>query len=751
MRPARPFSACRLWLLGAVVLGGTLAVVPSRAQAPLYLVNDSTSVRSVNYRYAGTKTLEPAQLNQQIATRAPGFFESGWRKAVFGWLPFFGGGGHYPFSPIELQKDVVRLSRYYRRNGFPRPAVDYLLRLDTTRNAIAVLFTIDEGPPLVIDSLTFAGPGGQPAYRQLAPELQGDWVDFRDRVALLQGERLDDFRLVRLQDQTLGWLRERGYAFADVSAESRVDSAAFQADVRIKMNAGPRARYDEILIEGVESVDPAVVRRELPFREGDAFRQSDLTEGQRQIFGLNLFQLAAVSVVDSLSQRSDSTVAVRVVVSEGPPRVLSGFAGYTSAGGATASAQWTHRNFFGDARTFTASLRAQTGVGVVGQYPEVDYEGRLSLRQPYLFDRRLSGAIEPFARYRDDVVERATTYGASGTLLYEQAALRTASLSLTYTDRTVGSDSVSLVDPSTLLPGSAFSITRSQLRLGATLGRLDDPLNPRAGFVVRPSATLAGLAFSDVSFATGNLSASVFVPFGRARRVGLVARVSGGLLQPFGGTDPALAHDYLALRDVLYFAGGTNDVRGWNGNLLGPKFIDFTTVTDTSFAAFAEEDDPIGRYYTVKYGVRYRPVGAQAKVSGSLQLNLPLPLGPQWGASAFVDAGRVFGPAEGLYALYGNAVDDFPNLAPLIQRFREDTPAFRVGTGAGIQYLTPVGYLSFAVGVKLTPSFFDLRDPREVFRAADIEDLEPGAPDIDAVGAGWSQRLAFHLNIGQTF
>ena len=125
------------------------------------------------------------------------------------------------------------------------------------------------------------------------------------------------------------------------------------------------------------------------------------------LFGLNLFQLAAVSVVDSLSQRSDSTVAIRVVVSEGPPRVLTGFTGYTSEGGATGTAQWTHRNFFGGARSFTASLRAQTGVGAVGQYGEIDYEGRLSLRQPYLFDRRFSGTVEPFARYQDDIIERS--------------------------------------------------------------------------------------------------------------------------------------------------------------------------------------------------------------------------------------------------------------------------------------------------------------------------------------------------------
>ncbi|HLT46597.1 MAG TPA: BamA/TamA family outer membrane protein [Rubricoccaceae bacterium] len=738
--------------LGAV-LGG-LGAGAAHAQAPLYLVNDSTTVRSLRFRYVDSKTLQPAQLKQQIATKAPGFFESGWRRSLYRLLPLIGEPGVYPFDPITLQKDVVRLERYYRRNGFPRPAVDYLVRLDTTDNDVAVLFVVAEGPPLLIDSLTFAGPGGTPAFEQLDPALQAEWRAFRDRIALQQGERLTDFRLVQLQDQALGWLLEHGYAFADVSAEARVDSVAFQADVRIKMTAGPRARYGQIVVEGVESVSERVVLRELPFAPGEPFRQSELTEGQRQVFSLNLFQLAAVDVADSLSSRDAGLVGVRALVRETDPRVITGFAGYSSAGGLTATAQWTHRNFFGDARSFTASLVGQSGLGAVEQDPEIAYEARLSLRQPYLFNRDLSAAVEPFARYQDDVVERSTQYGVSANLLYSRGALQTLTLSPAFSTRTVGSDSVSLVDPSTLLPGSAFSITRTQLRLTGALGRVDDALNPRRGFILRPAATVTSPLLSDVEYGALSLTATGFLPFGR--RAGLIGRVTGGYLLPLGSTDAAAPFDYLALRDALYFAGGTSDVRGWPSNLLGPKFIDFvavdTTVTFEEFASDPGVDDPVTEYYRRRYSVRYRPVGGEAKVSASVQVNVPLPLGPQWGASAFVDAGRVFDPAGGLYALFEqNAPAQFPDLPFLVDWLRSDDPAFRVGAGAGVQYLTTVGYVTLALGYKLNPSAFDLRDPVEVFRAADIEDLDPGPPDLARAPAHWTKRLQVHLSIGQRF
>ena len=729
---------------GVLVLLVGLGARPACAQGSLYLVNDETAVRRVDFRFAGTQTFRPSQLKAQIATAAPGYFQRGWRASILSALPIVPAPGVFPFSPVELQKDVIRLERFYDRNGFLDTMVDYEVELDTSRNDVDVLFSIQEGEPLRIDSLWFAGPGGQTAVEQLDDDLQSEWLDFRDRIVLQTGERLDDYRLIHLQDQTIGWLRDRGYAFADASTETRVDTTALQADVRIKLNAGPRGQFADIVVEGAESVKPVIVYRELPFQPGDLFRQRDLTEGQRQVFGLNLFQLAAVDVAPG--QPRDSTVDIVVRVREGPARYINALTGYYSDGGLTGTAQWTHRNFRGGARSFTASLNGQTGIGAVGSYPLIDYEARLSLRQPYVFYRKLSGTAGPFARYRDDVVEVATEYGMTAALLYEHRPLRTATLAATLSARTVGSDSATLVDPSTLLPGDAFRITRSQISLSVVYGVVDSPLNPRRGFVIRPSATAAGLFLTDASYAAVGLTATGYVPLGE--NVGLVVRGSGGALFPAGSTDSANEEDYLALRNEFFFAGGTADVRGWPGNLLGPKFLDFTSV-DTS-AVFSPGGD-IAAYYNGRYRVRYRPVGAEAKATASVQLNVPLPLGENWGASLFVDAGRVWRPAEGLYDLYANAAPDFPNLPALIARFRADGETIRVGAGVGIQYLTPIGFVTFAVAGKLNPSYFDLRSPRDILVAADIEAISGAPPDFDAVADDWVRRLQFHFTIGQRF
>ncbi|MDX1438542.1 MAG: BamA/TamA family outer membrane protein, partial [Rubricoccaceae bacterium] len=517
-----------------------------------------------------------------------------------------------------------------------------------------------------------------------------------------------------------------------------------EGDVFIKLFAGPRARFSDIQLEGAESVSPEVVLRELPFSEGSLFRESALTEGQRQVFGLNLFQLATVNVVDG--QPRDSTVDVIVRVREGPPRFINALTGYYSDGGMTGSAQWTHRNFTGGARAFTASLRAQTGVGAVSPLPEIDYEARLSLRQPYIFQRSLSASVEPFARYRDDAVEKSTQYGVESSLLLELGPLRTATLSGTVSRRTVGADSTNLIDVSTLLPGDAFTINRSELSLSSIFGNVDDPLNPSRGFVVRTSASVSGLIFDESPFGTLGATATGYLPLSEG--FGVVARGSGGVFLPLRGTDPADQATYLAVRDELFFAGGTNDVRGWANNLLGARFLDFTTIdTDFEYDSTAATSE----YYAGKYSVRYRPVGAEAKASVSLQLNLPFPPGPQWGTSLFVDAGRVWSPAQGLYSLYGNVTNEFPGLADLITLFEEDQARIRFGVGASIQYLTPVGFLSIGLGWKINPSYFDVRSANSIFRRADIEDIDPGPADFSTIEEQVFRRLQFHFSFGQRF
>jgi len=97
----------------------------------------------------------------------------------------------------------------------------------------------------------------------------------------------------------------------------------------------------------------------------------------------------------------------------------------------------------------------------------------------------------------------------------------------------------------------------------------------------------------------------------------------------------------------------------------------------------------------------------------NLELRLPFPgLSSSWRTAVFLDAGQV----------------------------REDSfvpTKLRLGTGAGIRYQTPVGYLRLDLAYKLNPGPFDLRDPRAVFNST--------------TSPRFLDRFRLHIGIGQSF
>ncbi len=742
----------RLVLAAALCALAGAAVQTAAAQdAPLSLVNDQTEVGKVGFRFTDTQTLLAADLELQIATVQPGFLAGLQRR--FSFIP--GIADVFPFKPVEVQKDAVRLARYYARNGFPRASVDYEARLDSSRNYASVVFVIDEGPPQLVSDVRFVGPGQTPAEDQLAPELRADWMRFVAQPGLRPGDRYSDTGLASLRGATRAWLRQRGYAFADAGAEATPDSTGLETFVQVKVTAGVRARYDSVTVTGAEGLAENVVLRELPFRPGDRFDARELGEGQRELFGLGLFQLALVETVPD--QPQDSTVSVRVRLRRGPSRVVQAFGGYFSDGGITGRASATHRNLLGGAQQLTAAVEARTGIaGVSGRAvsggPIRDINASVTLRQPYVYSRRLSATLQPSYRIRDDEIETGRTVELLASLLYSRSSLRTASFGIAARDVDLSrGQGLRLLDPLGLISTTTLTARTVSPSLDVTWGRLDNTLQPRSGAIVRPSVSGA---VGDVSFGRGALSGSFLMPVGR--RMGLSLRASTGFLMLAGGTDVDAGRDYVLLRDRLFYAGGTADVRGWATSRLGPKaFVvtpDSTGFAETGAATLRGNGD-----------VNYTGTGGRGKVSASAQLNLPLPLGPQWGANVFLDAGQVFRPSTVpttlLLRASGNPAD--AQLADILDR----EGGFRAGAGAGIQYLTPVGFVSVALGVKLNPSYLDLRTAAFVYcgneGVGDDGSCTGGYVgarkdnttfDAEAIDArSILGRLQLHLSIGQSF
>ncbi|NNE45399.1 MAG: hypothetical protein HKN37_01935, partial [Rhodothermales bacterium] len=220
------------WTIAALV--ALFVPVATHAQAPLFYANDGTLVRKISFKYVDQRTLEADELKQKIVTTSPTTVDR-----IKRYIPFVSPTRHR-FDPVVLQKDVVRLRRHYREHGFLFAEVDYpASQLDTTHNTIHVIFSIVEGPPLILQDFGFYDSDGNYTLDALPTRLQRDWVRFRDQLSLQVGQRYTDAERIRIQDQVLNWMKERGFAFARVTASARVDSVFSTADVQYVIEPGP--------------------------------------------------------------------------------------------------------------------------------------------------------------------------------------------------------------------------------------------------------------------------------------------------------------------------------------------------------------------------------------------------------------------------------------------------------------------------------------------------------------------------------
>jgi outer membrane protein insertion porin family len=711
--------ACTLSIEGSA--SAQEAARPENPEGPsLLLVDTETRIESVGFRFLSGTALNEQDLRAEVATQPPGPL-TGIQDAL-DFIPIIRTPTRPLFSPLSLQKDVLRIRQQYTRAGFPDAAVDYEARLDTAKNRISIDFVVDQGLPLVVDTVLVrfadevASPGDVDPTAASDPwtgELAADWEDQLGRLARARGNRLSEAERARLEIEMAHWFLDRGYPWVFVRSEPG-DTTARAVDLELVVTPGPRARVDSVVIEGQQRLGDPIIRREIPIEPGDWYDENAVAAGEAELYELELIRRALGGVAQG--QPRDTTVTLRYRVEEALPRTIWGRAGWRSEAGVAAEGHWTHRNFFGGARTLTGSLAVETGWAALEPDRGWSAGASASMRQPYLFHTRVSGTVGPFLRARDDIHDRSFLFGVEAAAIYKAAALETVTLQVEVARLGI-SNALELL-PVAELVGRGIrdyspAFVRSLVRLTGSYGFLDDRLDPRVGYLVQPSVELTGPG--DVQYFRMGVEALGAVPI--SRRVGIFARAAAGRVYPFGRSDitiPDLRRDVaVGLHDALFTAGGTADVRGWGSGMLGPKMPDVRFREDTGASIIN----------------RYMPVGGLARLTGSLELVLPFPfLSGSHRTFTFLDAGRVWTPG--------------PYLSPPDPGLGEERWGF--GTGAGVQIGTPFGPVRLSVGYKLNPTRLDLLAPDDVART-----LAAGG-DISALPTESIRRWHLHLAIGRT-
>ena len=670
-------------------------------------------VRAV--RFDGNPGIDPLFLASKIITTESSFF------ATSGLVRWIGWGDKKWFNQLAFLGDIERLKVVFKLSGYPNVKVDTVLK--RMPGAIDVTFKISPGEPVRLDNLDIVGLDSVANVWQL-------WLD----LPAVAHDIASDYKLHETADTLRIRLLNRGYPTATVVVDETEHGA--REDARLVVKPGKYSRFGRITVDAAPDVDTAFVASLISARPGDEFRINQLVQSQRSLYTSDLFRSATVAVDTEHYTANDTLVPLRVKVTANFGHRAKASAGYGTDDCFRTGVGWTARNFPGTGLVFdiTGQL-SKIGVGdplgaglennICGQLKDdsigsrvANYGINASLRRNAFLSPNNSLALGLFATQHSEFeVYLRQEVGASIALTRSTAT--NIPITLTYriaTGTTTANPASFCAFFNTCDPAAIAVLQQRRVQGTLTLSmlrqRLNNPLDPLRGSILSASVTTSSRFLG--SSATQQFTrfigdASGFIPV--ARGVVLAGHVRAGvILAPV--TDVGAESGNFVPPDQRFYAGGANDVRGYDQNQLGPLVYVIPTDSIVRVSVLPTRDS------FPSTATRVAPTGGTRVVNGNLELRIPTPLfAGRLRVAVFVDAG----------ALWNSG-----GQAPL-----------RVTPGAGLRYTSPLGPIRFDVGYNR----YDLQSG-PLFEINKDGTLKPLLDDfLRARTRSWT----LHFSIGQAF
>ena len=588
-------------------------------------------IRSLQFQ--GNRSIRALTLEAAISTT-----KSSWIARKF---RFLGLGELRRLNEREFRVDVARIRLLYQLNGYLDAKVDTAV-VRTEKDAY-ITFRIVEGEPVLVRALVVSGLDSLPDSRKVAEGLP-----------LRVGMPFSRHLLIVSADTIQTRLWNLGYPTASVLASRReVDRMAHTADLELVADPGVKALIGSVQVNGTSAVDSAFVRSLLATRAGRLFRYSDLYRSQLNLYQSGLFRFATVGIDTTRFTFGDPTVPIVVRVQEGPLFRARAGVGIGTNDCLRSNVGWTARNVGGSGRQFDVTAQvSKLGVAVapfnstichglerdtIGS-AKINYGLAASFRRPAFLSPSNALTTSVFAERRSEFL--AYLRDEIGTsITFSREGARTLPVAITYR-LSYGATQASPVSfCAFFLACRADDIAQlSQRRFTATLTgtvarqRVNNLVDPTRGSVYTFETTfssplIGSTRFSEFTRLVGE--ASWYRPLGGD--VVLATHLRGGLIFAPRLRLQAGAANFVP-PDQRFYAGGANDVRGFDRNELGPV-IYVTQARNVTAGGTVNFPD----------SVQVAPIGGNTAVIANAEVRLPTPLlSGKLRFAAFVDAGTVW-------------------------------------------------------------------------------------------------------------
>lgn len=726
-------------------------------------------------RFTGVKQVSTKELRNALGTK-----QSGCKALIYKFLcaPGLRWRQIYERNLLdddEFKRDVVRLLVFYFRRGFRDATVDTTVT-KLRDNKVRITMAVTEGPPTVVERVTVEGIDlalpPKDTIRQVRPRV-GDPLNL---LAL-------DSSVTRLRERI--W--ERGYVDAVLKLTTAVNDSTRRATADIQVDPRKRVTISSIQIEGNDRVSDETIRKSLVIEPGDLFQLSRVSDSQRALYESALFRRA---VIDTAARDStvppDSTKGLVVRVVEAPFREARTSFGFTTADFVQTEGAFTHNYLMGralrlDATVTIGNLLAQqltqskafTDISNIvpgkdfGRYYAPTYQANVGLTQRWFRSPRNTISAGMFTNRRSSpgvLIDRG--YGANATFTRTLASRMPLSARYQFEVARVEAGDVYFCVNYGVCDNATIDALRDAQRLSPlaitlSYDRTDIPFSPTRGILARAEVEHASkYTASDFRYNRATVEASVYRKIGFRNTVA-AAHVRAGWVDPLSSTAGAVSEGNLGDNlQILhprkrFYAGGSQSVRGFGENQLGPRVL--TIAASTLKAGVLVGTDTVRTPCSVTapsaeclVGLKdndfqTRPLGGTTLLEGGVELRIPITT--YIVAAVFVD-GAVLGNGSVTTITKGKAAI---------------TPGF------GVRYKSPVGPIRVDLGIRPTlkaslPVITEVRDSTGVLRLVDLTGGQgcagrssagcrsyPGPLSKQSFFNKITNRLTLHLSIGEAY
>ncbi len=523
------------------------------------------------------------------------------------------------YSKQRLAGDLETLRSYYMDRGYINFNITSTqVSITPDKRHVYITININEGEKYSVGDIALGG-------KLILPEQE-----LRSLIPFHPGETFSRKKVTQAINDITERISMEGYAFANVNAIPEYDQETRRVALRFFIDPGKRVYVRRIRISGNTKTRDDVIRREIRQMEGGLLSIEKLNLSRRRLNRLGYF--GQVNVETPAVPGTPDQVDVDVSVTEQPSGSFSAGIGYSQAQGALVNASVTQNNFLGTGTSNSLTInnsRVNTIYSFSYNNPYYTKDG--ISRGFRAFYRETNAGNANVARYLTDVYGGGVNYGLpldeNNTfrlgLDYEHTYLKT-------TDNTP-QEFLDFITEN----GDKYDV------FNASVGWIYDTRNrglfPTEGVRNRLNLQVA-VPGSTLEYYKVELNHKRYIPVGKKSTILLRGEVNyGGGLKGLSGPPP---FEY-------FYTGGSQSVRGFQANSLGPRPAD------------GSSDRSLGGAFETVGGIEF--LFPPSEESESLRLAL------------FADIGNVFASA-----------DDF------------DAGELRSSYGVGLVWLTPVGVLKLS-------------------------------------------------------